>query len=104
MTNEELFRRIDVLEDSLPFDDVYDQHDKDGNEVWIDCHELLWEVKERIEHSFTREELEGWLYENILNNVGINDAFAGHVDEICNRLDGFERYCEDKRNEQTGKH
>lgn len=54
--------------------------------------------------TFTRSELEGWLYEIYMNNIDghpIDKYFAGYVEEIINRLDGFERYVEDKRRENN---
>ena len=56
------------------------------------------------ELSFTRSELEGWLYEIYNNNIDgslIDRDFAEDVEEIINRLDGFEKYVEDKRREAS---
>ena len=50
--------------------------------------------------SFTRLELEGWLREIYYNNIDgshIDRTFAEGVEEIISRLDGFEKYVEDKR-------
>ena len=44
---------------------------------------------------FTREELEAWLWKIALNNTDNN---AGEIcKEIIDRLDGFERFCKDRR-------
>lgn len=54
--------------------------------------------------SFTRSELEGWLFEIYNNNRDgsyIDCVFAEHVKEIFNRLDGFEKYVEDERREAS---
>lgn len=51
---------------------------------------------------FYRYELEGWLYEIAHNNIDgsqIDRDFAEHVEEIIKRLDGFERFIDDKRRE-----
>jgi len=45
------------------------------------------------EQVFTRKQLEGWLYEIALNNT--ENDFGKYVEEIINRLNGFERYVED---------
>lgn len=49
----------------------------------------------RTKGNFTRQELEDWLYSICLNNFGTD--FGKHVEEIINRLDGFEKYIEDMR-------
>lgn len=46
---------------------------------------------------FTREELEAWLLEIALNNHHTHFGIA--AEEIANRLDGFERFVEDRRKE-----
>lgn len=48
---------------------------------------------------FTRQELEDWLYSICLNNVGTD--FCKYIEEIISRLDGFERYVEDMREESN---
>lgn len=49
----------------------------------------------RAKGNFTRQELEDWLYSICLNNFDTD--FGKHVEEIINRLDGFEKYIEDMR-------
>ena len=45
--------------------------------------------------AFSREELEAWLWQIALNNTDNN---AGEIcKEIIGRLDGFERFCKDRR-------
>ena len=46
---------------------------------------------------FTLEELRAWLYENAFNNYGTQ--YEKDVVEIINRLDGFVRFCKDRRSE-----
>ena len=50
--------------------------------------------------SFTRDELEAWLYANAANNLDGNkrdQLFADDCAEIIKRLDGFERFVKDRR-------
>ena len=47
---------------------------------------------------FTIEELEGWLWENVLNNSG--NEFGDSVEILIGRLDGFRQYVRDKREEE----
>ena len=54
--------------------------------------------------AFTRSELESWLYEIYNNNIDgshLDRTFAEDVEEIISRLDGFEKYVEDKRREAS---
>lgn len=46
---------------------------------------------------FTRKELESWLYEIAFNNC--NNNLGNACEEIITRLDGFERFIEDRRSE-----
>ena len=46
---------------------------------------------------FTLGELRAWLYENAYNNIGTQ--YEKDVVEIINRLDGFARFCKDRRAE-----
>ena len=50
------------------------------------------------EKVFTREQLEGWLYEIAMNNT--QNDFGKYVEEIINRLDGFEAYVKDMKDEE----
>lgn len=52
-------------------------------------------LNEIVGGNFTREELESWLYEIAMNNIG-NELEKMCV-EIIGRLDGFERFVVDKR-------
>ena len=50
--------------------------------------------------TFTRAELESWLYQIAMNNLdGVerDKVFSDDCIELINRLDGFERYTKDKR-------
>ena len=50
--------------------------------------------------TFTRDELEAWLYANAANNLDGNtrdQLFADDCAEIIKRLDGFERFVKDRR-------
>lgn len=50
--------------------------------------------------TFTRKELESWLYQIAMNNLdGVerDKVFSDDCIELINRLDGFERYTNDKR-------
>lgn len=47
------------------------------------------------EGNFTIDELRAWLYEIAFNNIP--SEFEKHVVEIIQRLDGFERFCRDRR-------
>ena len=47
------------------------------------------------EGNFTIDELRAWLYEIAFNNIP--SEFEKHVVEIIQRLDGFERFCKDRR-------
>ena len=42
MTDKEILQGIDKLEDGIPFDEI-----RNGDK-WLDIHELLYEVRERI--------------------------------------------------------
>ena len=53
------------------------------------------ELNEIVGDSFTRKELESWLYEIAMNNFGTE--FERSCIEIINRLNGFERFVVDKR-------
>lgn len=48
-------------------------------------------------NGFTRAELESWLYQIAFNNCG--NSLGNACEEIISRLDGFERFVEDKRKE-----
>lgn len=61
-------------------------------EKW-DCEFL--NRSEMIKDGFTIEELKSWLYENAMNNFGTE--YEKSVIEIINRLDGFARFCKDRR-------
>jgi len=64
----------------------------------------MFDKLQKEEGYFKRSELEGWLYEICYNNIGgshIDRAFAEGVEEIIRRLDGFEKYVEDKRREAS---
>ena len=53
---------------------------------------------------FKRSDLESWLYEIAFNNVDGSETdrkFAEACEEIIKRLDGFERYVKDKREEEN---
>lgn len=50
-----------------------------------------------INDYFTRDELKAWLYEIAFNNC--NNSLGDSCEEIISRLDGFERFVEDKRKE-----
>lgn len=54
-------------------------------------------LRELREKAYTREELKAWLYEIALNNCGNSLEWA--CVELISRLDGFERFVEDKRKE-----
>lgn len=45
--------------------------------------------------SFTRAELEAWLYRIAFNNT--DNSLGSNCEEIIKRLDGFERFCKDRR-------
>lgn len=50
--------------------------------------------------TFTREELEAWLYAiaaNNLDGVARDRVLASDCEEIIGRLDGFERFVKDRR-------
>lgn len=50
--------------------------------------------------TFTRKDLESWLYQIAMNNLdGVerDKVFSDDCIELINRLDGFERYTKDKR-------
>ena len=47
------------------------------------------------ELTFTRDELEHWLYAIKMNNLDTD--FDRYITEIINRLDGFERFVIEKR-------
>jgi len=52
------------------------------------------------DNTFTRDELEAWLYANAANNLDGNkrdQLFADDCEEIIKRLDGFERFVKDRR-------
>lgn len=52
------------------------------------------------DNTFTRDELEAWLYANAANNLDGNkrdQLFADDCAEIIKRLDGFERFVKDRR-------
>ena len=70
--------------------------------------ELLPDLVEAIKEAskrpdvFTRDELQGWLYAIVMNNMEGSEkdkVFADCVVEIIDRLDGFERYVKEKRRE-----
>jgi hypothetical protein len=53
-----------------------------------------------LDNTFTRDELEAWLYANAANNLDGNkrdQLFADDCEEIIKRLDGFERFVKDRR-------
>lgn len=53
-----------------------------------------------LDNTFTRDELEAWLYANAANNLDGNkrdQLFADDCAEIIKRLDGFERFVKDRR-------
>ena len=52
--------------------------------------------KKSSEKVFTRKQLEGWLYEIVLNNT--NNDLGKYTEEIINRLDGFEAYVKEMNN------
>lgn len=54
-------------------------------------------VSPKDEGVFTRKELESWLYEIAFNNC--NNNLGNACEEIISRLDGFERFIEDRRSE-----
>ena len=69
---------------------------KDDNDILI--HDL--DAKDFIIGAkFTRKDLESWLYEIAMNNFGTE--FEKSCIEIISRLDGFERFVEDKRLEEA---
>ena len=47
------------------------------------------------EKTFTRSELESWLYENASNNL--NHPFGDWTEDLIKRLDGFEKFVEYQR-------
>ena len=50
--------------------------------------------------TFTREELEAWLYANAINNLDGQERdkiFADDCKIVIDRLDGFERFVKDRR-------
>ena len=60
----------------------------------------LQALRKHKEESFTREELEAWLYANAINNLDGQERdkiFADDCKIIIDRLDGFERFVKDRR-------
>lgn len=63
---------------------------------------MIASFEEAIANGFTRDELQSWLYEIVMNNMDGSEkdkVFADCVVEIIDRLEGFERYVEEKRRE-----
>lgn len=54
-------------------------------------------LKSEVE-CFTLEELESWLWENVLNNY--DNTYGEFVEELINRLDGFKEFVKDRRVEK----
>ena len=54
---------------------------------------------EQTAEYFTFEELESWLFENALNNLG--NVYGESVEELISRLDGFKEFVKDRRVEQA---
>ena len=48
---------------------------------------------------FTLEELESWLWENVLNNY--DNKYGEYVEELIGRLDGFKEFVKDRRSEEN---
>lgn len=69
-------------------------HDKGSEAVHLAINALKNQPSEK---AFTRAELEAWLYEIALNNCG--NSLERACVELISRLDGFERFVEDKRKE-----
>lgn len=62
--------------------------------------EAIIRAKQTEPATFTRDELEAWLYANAANNLDGNkrdQLFADDCEEIIKRLDGFERFVKDRR-------
>lgn len=62
--------------------------------------EAINRAKQAEPVTFTRDELEAWLYANAANNLDGNkrdQLFADDCEEIIKRLDGFERFVKDRR-------
>ncbi len=60
----------------------------------------LQALRKHKEESFTREELEAWLYANAIYNLDGQERdkiFADDCKIIIDRLDGFERFVKDRR-------
>lgn len=57
---------------------------------YVDKHE-----KTNTAECFTIEELESWLWQNVLNNS--DNAYGESVETLIGRLDGFKRFVEDSR-------
>ena len=54
---------------------------------------------EQTAEYFTFEELESWLFENALNNLG--NVYGESVEKLISRLDGFKEFVKDRRVEQA---
>lgn len=52
-------------------------------------------LEERPQGEFSRKDLESWLYQIAMNNIGTD--FEKSVVEIINRLDGFERFVSEQK-------
>lgn len=62
--------------------------------------EAIIRAKQAEPVTFTREELEAWLYAiaaNNLDGVSRDRVLASDCEEIIGRLDGFERFVKDRR-------
>ena len=59
------------------------------------CKELQEVANERQQGEFSRKDLESWLYQIAMNNIGTD--FEKSVVEIIHRLDGFERFVSEQK-------
>lgn len=92
--------------------DISEERYKDIRDYIVDkdcCHALdSYDLREIIRNGtpieekqtdtaecFTLEELESWLWQNVLNNS--DNAYGESVETLIGRLDGFKRFVEDSR-------
>lgn len=85
MTNQEAARIIAYERDGIP-------SDLDADDT---IEAFNFAIARLGGELFTLEELKSWLYANAMNNIG--NGYGGFVEEIINRLDGFQRFVADRR-------
>ncbi len=98
--NNDLISRQSLKNDIERAFDAADLTDYEPSAAICEIYDKCIDEEPTAAVTFTREELEAWLYANAINNLdgqARNKIFADDCKIIIDRLDGFERFVKDRR-------